>query len=495
MTTTVLPPGSGSVRAGFAIRAARLAVLVLIGLVLLAAVAGGVALLLAGLLVAAGISVLLWRYPAWGAVVLIALLPVNRFLILVVFHYSGSPMATMAAQLWKDLFIAVLAVRALHELLVVGNRPRLRYLDLLVVTFLAIATLYLAYPGPGLHLTFLNRVVGYRADAVFLLAYVVGRVIPFDRRQLRWLLAALVPGVLVVAAVAAGQVARPDWFTQMFNKLGFAEFTGGRLGEVEVVRDRGINGVTLPRASSLLLGDLALGFFSVFAAAVCAALFLTARKAWSAVVAAIGTLASVATAVLTVTRSAVVAAVVVVVLAAFLSRSLARSLFLGLVCALAAALALVVNVFPAEDLSALMDPQESSTQAHIRAIEAGLASVQEYPMGRGLGTAGTIGQRFIPERSLTPENWYLQIATELGLVSGLLFVAISLIGGGIAFAAYTRLHDVELRRIALVTATGSVGFVLLASVLHAWEVPVLAMSFWLLVGITASGVERERELA
>jgi hypothetical protein len=448
-----------------------------------------------GMLVLMGVSaVLIWRFPAWAAVALVALVPVNRFLILLVFHFGHSRSITVLTQAWKDMLIAVLFARALDEI-IMRRRPKLHFVDLMVIAFMVISVLYLFYPGATGRVGFTDRLLGFRADSYFMLAYFVGRFIYFERRHVRWLLLSLLPGTALVAVIAAAQFAWSDWFNRFFERLSFSAFINGQggYGEVEVIKDRGISGVNLPRASSLLLGDLALAFFSIFALAVAAAVFLTARRTRARLLAGGVSVMAIASIGFTITRSAALAAGVALIVMTIMTRRPARAGSVALVLVIGVLFALVSGFVPLRAIDALTNPHEASVQAHGGAISTGVELIHEQPIGRGLGTVGTIGQRVFRESAVTTENWYLQIAAEMGLVQGMLFLAIS-VGTAIeAYASFRRVRDLSLSRVCLAVTGGSVGFLIVGNMLHAWEVPVVAMAFWLLAGVAVGARERDRD--
>jgi len=437
---------------------------------------------------------LVWRHPGWSAVMLVALVPTNRFLILLVFHFGHSSALTSLAQLWKDMLIALLCLRAMDDV-VLRRRPRLHYVDVLVAAFIALSLVYLIYPGNTGQVGFLDRVLGFRADTYFVFAYFVGRGLVLERRHVRALLSWMIPGTVLVAIVAGAQFVAANWFNNLFNRLGYSAFvnTQSAFADVDVIRLRGIAGVNLPRASSLLLGDLALAYFSILAVAVGAALLLTSppgRARWG-----YGALTALAFAamVLTLTRSAVITATVMLIVMALVTAGWRR---IGAVLAailIGALVAMVTGLIPTQAVAALANVHEASVQAHGGAIQKGLTLLGQAPFGRGLGTTGTIGQRVFGSAAITTENWYLAIALELGVVPSLLFIASS-IGVGIeALVSFRRVQDENLRRIALAVLGGSLGFLVLGNMLSVWEVPVISMAFWLLAGIAVGARDTEAD--
>jgi hypothetical protein len=65
--------------------------------------------------------------------------------------------------------------------------------------------------------------------------------------------------------------------------------------------------------------------------------------------------------------------------------------------------------------------RESSTDVHANLFKKGVALSAKNPLGMGLGTVGPASVRF--EKRLT-ENWFLQIALEMGWLGLILFLAI-----------------------------------------------------------------------
>jgi len=57
------------------------------------------------------------------------------------------------------------------------------------------------------------------------------------------------------------------------------------------------------------------------------------------------------------------------------------------------------------------------------------------------------------------------------------------------------MRNIELRRVALAVAGGSVGFTVLGNMLSVWEVPALSMVFWLLAGVTMSARQADADPA
>jgi hypothetical protein len=72
---------------------------------------------------------------------------------------------------------------------------------------------------------------------------------------------------------------------------------------------------------------------------------------------------------------------------------------------------------------------------------------------------------------------------------------ISTVAVATCFTNVGRVTDRSLRILVLAATGAGLGFLLMGFLLHVWEVPVLSMLVWLLIGIAVSGPEREMELA
>jgi hypothetical protein len=434
------------------------------------------------------LTVAAWRWPVPTAIGFAAFLPVNRFVILLIFHLTGSGALTKLTQLWKDGVLLLLLARVIYDTAFSGKRPKLKYLDLLILFFIALSAVYIFYPGPD---DLLVRIQGFRSDAFFLLAYFIGRGLRLDRRQVGRLLTALIPGSIAVAVVAGLQFTMPSFSNFILYSLGFKEFSvlQGGFGDIEPVRTRLLSGGSIPRASSLLLGDLALAFYEVLLVALAAAIFFEARSERRRLLSGAFLIAMVGTLTLTITRSAILAVIPVMALTAIVSRSLGKLVTIAAVSITLGISALFASHIQPSSLQQLFNPAEASTVGHENAFFKSVQIIKEQPLGRGLGTAGTIGQRFYAG-SVTNESWYLQLATEMGIVSALTYLLITALLVAVAFWSYFRLRDVRLRILTLGIGGGALGFLIVANFLHAWENTALSMLFWLYAGI----VVRVRDL-
>jgi len=462
--------------------------------VLMFAAAGMVAILTA--MVAAGlIAWATWRWPIWAAAALAILAPINRFLLLLIFNVADSTLLLSALRLWDDALITVLLARVIYDAFSRRKAPHLMYIDVLMVFFIGLTALYVFYPGTLAGNSMLNRFMGFRFDAFFLLAYFVGRGLQLKRHHVRWLMIALIPSAVAVAIFGVWQWLQPGQSVAFFDFLRFEEFTRavGGTGEVSLVRTRELAGTELSRVSSLVTGDLPLSYYQTFMIPFAAALFFAAKKPIHQAGAALFLAAMLGVVVLTVTRSAIVASIVALLLVTVLGRGVGKMMLIsGALTALGLVFLLFSGLTPAS-FGGLVSPEEGSLQVHVSAMETSLELVEEEPLGRGLATAGPLTQRQALQGGFTNESWYLQLATEIGIVGAVIFSVILLATTVAAFISYGQVKDPWLRALTIGLAGASVGFIIVGIVLHVWEFTSLSMLFWLLAGIAVRAPTLEAE--
>jgi hypothetical protein len=117
----------------------------------------------------------------------------------------------------------------------------------------------------------------------------------------------------------------------------------------------------------------------------------------------------------------------------------------------------------------------SSNQGHVSALKAGLHDLAHEPLGRGVGTAGPASV-YNKKQSRIAENYFIQIAQELGWLGVALFIVISYL---IARGLWLRRSD----NLATALLASLVGITFINFVSHAWADDTLAYIWWGLAGI------------
>ncbi|HEY5625578.1 MAG TPA: O-antigen ligase family protein [Dehalococcoidia bacterium] len=460
----------------------------------------GLFLYLAALVGATVLGWAVWRWPMQTIILLIFLLPLSRFMSMLSFTFSGSDAILRLSQLWKDLVLVLLVLRMTHESFQRRRAPRLLFLDLLVGAFIVLTLLYTLYPGKIVDSPFMVRLLAFRQDGFYLLAYFVGRAIPIEARHLRYMLWSLIAVSVIMAVVALVQWMMPGQMNALFDKLGYNEFTQavGTPHEIDLVRTRVLNQGELPRASSLFLADLGLAFFQLLTIPVAAALFFCSKNRPMQFLAGFLLLAMIGTLGLTITRAAIFAAVIALGLMVVFSHSYLRASWslAGVICM--GILFVVVSGFTGAAFADLFSGEEASSLAHMDLIESSSRLIAANPLGLGLGNgshvsilAGSFTTAALP--TWATETWYLQIGLEMGMIAMVLFTVLIVTATVQSLLAYLRTKDAGLRTLALGTAGAGLGFILVAAFHPVWAAVQVAFLFWLFVGVAVRAPEIEKE--
>lgn len=447
-------------------------------------------------LAGAALAVLVARHPGAGLLALAILVPL-QILVMAALYRLGLPAGVVRPLgLWKEAVLAGLLVAAGHRVL--ARRSRLDGLDVAALVYVAAVTTYLVVPalflsagsagGEGPQ-TLLARTVAYRFDVGFVVLFLAARHAPVAPRWLnRFIMAIFVIGVAFSALVVVEQLAGARWYSVVADALEVPGYRADVLGvegpktlSGSPAEGLGVAGVSDPgprtfsQSSGLrLLLPLAVGIGRI--------VHHRARR-WEQA----GTIALALALVLSQTRSALLAAVVVGAVAIRFSPARARPARPRLVVALAALSIAIVPVAAATGLArqivAVADVQDESTRGHLEGLRSGLAVVRQQPLGQGLGTSPGVSERFDREDRVVSENYYLQVANEIGVPTLLAFLTmLALLIRKLLRAAGQRGDSM----ITGATAGAMVGLTVASLILHVWNDLGLAWPMWAAAGLVLS---------
>ena len=446
--------------------------------------------LLLGAIVVAAFVLAVARRPATAFIGLLVWQPFSVIVLAAMYrlgvpgrivHYLGSI---------RDLVVIGIVLAAAFN-------PRRRRLDTLDKVALALilvisAYLFLPYLAPGLFAgTTLNvRGLAWRNDVEYVVLFVALRHAPIPANALRRTTFAVL-GVASVVAVGAlvEFFASSTWNTFLVSTVRVQAYKNQVLHAGANPADALVHGVVaghdIIRVGSVLLSPLTLGF-NLYLAWALSLRLLSGRRPppWTLAVAGL-----VGTGILvTLTRSAVLGALVVALASVLLasSRQSRGRVRVGFLLLAAAALfaPLAGSTTLGQRTSEAAQGSDVSANAHVTAFRAGITTIVEHPLGRGLGTQPGIGSRFAVNGTVTAEDYYLGLGDEVGVLSAVLFIAAVV------------LLLVELRRRSRAPgAVGSfagavwaagVGLAVGALFLHIWLDVVLSLAFWGVAALAAN---------
>ncbi|OIO55762.1 hypothetical protein AUJ46_00505 [Candidatus Peregrinibacteria bacterium CG1_02_54_53] len=438
--------------------------------------------------------------------VLLALLPLHALLVTVgtglLMGKGHAPLAFLA--LWKEALLGAILILALIEW--VQARPRRLQLD--VIDGLIVALIILsAFVTVLTHGDLKLALLGFKYDFVPLVAFLFVRRATWSEQFQRAAFGVLLGAGVVVALYGILTILLPIRF---FLWLGYAPahslyFADGPLAAFQQVSE-----TALRRVQGTMSGPNQFGLWLLIPFGLLL-MKVTSRKAITINQATMGALILLAL-FLTFSRAAWIAAFVMTITA--LCRSVPRPLLKSVVAG-AVFICVAVGI-----IASLLFPsiffRLSSSRGHlVRPLQA-MGRMIRSPLGEGLGSAGPASNRvsetcvFLrpqddPSWAKTtptlcvflgatqvqpvdhecrcpflPENWYLQIGVELGILGFLLFVALTI---------------VLLKSLVRVAGSSPafllfLGISIAALVLHAWEDSAVAYTVWLLLGMQISRQSR-----
>lgn len=369
------------------------------------------------LVVTASLAAVTWRYPGQALVVLVLLLPFYP-IIFGELARDGVPVAALGyLRYWKEVILLTLAARSASRLRV----DQLDLVDQAAIAFLGLVAIYIVLPiGPEIYV----RLLGGRQLASFILIFLAARHSGMNPLMMRWVEIAILAAGAIVAAIGLWNYFRPDDFAIWISSTGAFQW------QTEVLGAAGPQGVVIfhtiaaghvvVRAGSIFLNPLSAAFFLLVPLGI--VIGRAAAGQLQRLELAVGALCG-AGVIVTVTRTAIVAVPVMIAVALLAGRRPGRVAVWWLVGA-ALLYPLVDSVGLAHQLSSALDTGSISTAGHLSALQQDLAATLSHPLGSGLGTGGSQGQRFAVAGAITAESWYFQVAIEVGFLGMVLFIAL-----------------------------------------------------------------------
>jgi len=129
-------------------------------------------------------------------------------------------------------------------------------------------------------------------------------------------------------------------------------------------------------------------------------------------------------------------------------------------------------IFHADESTVLENPNE----LRITFLRQTTEKVAEEPLGYGPGSAGLVAISN-PKGGVLTENYYLQIAYEVGWLGLAIFIAIL---GLLA----TNMYKMRNNPVAVVLLSSLVGCLFYSLLIHLWSNEAISLQWWLLTGVT-----------
>jgi O-antigen ligase len=408
-------------------------------------------------------------FGSW--LLIIALIPFHAFIS----TWGGSTIGPLEVwKSWKEILLLVDLFVACGYLWKRGLLKRF-FSDKLVWLVFAYAALHLLLwllLRPPLRAAFAGILMNLCFFAIFLLAGVLTTFV--ERHQLLRVCLYVVLGgglLAIFFGLLQATVLPKDFLVHFgYSKATITPYTTLDSNE------------SIVRLQSFLRGPNPLGQYLILIAAVLAGIWKKARK-WMVAIAFIALLVVLA---LTYSRSAALALAAAWVIWVWLqipSRALRRKVVIGgtvLLAVIVGAIAIVLPHSIALQNAILHNKQHDtdagSTSVHFTAQVETLKLIGHHPFGQGPGTFGPAS--FYAPTPHIPEDYYLQIAGEIGVIGLAMFVTI------IVVTAW-RLWPHRQEFWPQILLVSLVGISVINLLLHGWADDTTAILWWGIAGLFA----------
>jgi hypothetical protein len=425
------------------------------------------------------------KYADFVSATIIALVPFQAFLTVwgssLVGHYT-------ALRLWDDVLLLVLIGIAIMWL--VGDAAvrswffsslLVRVIFAYVVLTLLLGLISYLKGEVMLKALFYGLLINLRYPVWFLAVLLTSQRSPFLRRN--WTKLLLIPAAIVVVFGVLQYTVLPHNFLSHF---GYNAAT--TIAPIETIN----NNSRYIRVESTLRGANPLGAYLVIIISALGVLFVRGKRKILCVVFALiafGALYASGS------RSAWIGVVLALAVIGWLQlqSQRARMLFGGaglvvLLLSVGAYLLLKNNVSLQNEVlhtQAHSAVKTTSNGDHVSASENGLKDVIRQPFGAGPGTAGPASDYNGKHPARIAEDYYIQIAQEVGWIGLALFLSILVL---VSLELYAQ---VGTSRLALIAFASFIGIAFVNFLSHAWADDTLSYVWWGLAGI-ALGREVKR---
>ena len=380
-------------------------------------------------------------------------------------------------------------------------RPKRAFdsIDWIVAAYLALTVVYLLVPSvlSGLlgRQPFHVRLLAWRQNVLFVGLFLAVRHAPIAAVWRRRIAGAVIGlGVVLSVCALVETLAPVTWNHFMVN---VAQVNAYRLNVLHgTVPDRStvltyeiIGGHRVARAGSLFANPITLPFYLLIPFGLLLAALVRGRRTVPTAAALVLVGSGI---VVTITRSAYLGALAAVVAIGYLGARRRSRGRMALAVLLVVTVLVVAPFVGGTSVSRRVGASGPSndTSTHLSRTEKGLSVVVDHPLGQGLGTTAGVGQTVSRNSNATPviaENAYLQVADELGVGAGLLFIALLL---ATARRLYRSARADPDEWIAAGVFAAVAALMVSALFLHVWLDYSTSLTLWGAAGLALSRMGR-----
>lgn len=452
------------------------------------------------------------RKPIIAVLILVLFLPFHAFLINYL-TYAGnlSDQQSLLLSIWKEMILLILAFRVIVLAVIERKLPfKFFWFDYLILVMFVLS-LIVNYSH---HIPTFVSLVGIRYDFLMFAVYWVFRGLKISDEDLLKIIKAFFWSGSIVVFFGLLQKFLPADFLMRFGYSGLTEWDPSITSQLPAhffVHETGTQ-----RLQSFFSGPNSLGSYLVILWGLTLFWLSETRKSQGIIFFGLLALAIPVLAFFTYSRSTWIALLVLLILFVLSLFKKWHTRFLVIVI-LVCASGLIFLAVP--QFSQNFIRPGTSDSGHVIRSAAAVYMMKEHPDGLGAGTAGPSSIRFensyteIPPAAyekiagylekigyktnplsyyliltgpIVPENWYLQIGVELGVLGLGLFVLILIGIYNCTFWIYKKIRARLHKNFALATILVGISLLIYSFFLHTWSDAPTTILYWLMVGLLFS---------
>lgn len=414
------------------------------------------------------------QFLLFGLILVLVVMPVHAFIS----TWLGVAIGPLLAwKSWKELWLLILLVPTLVWLASQPQIVKSLLKDKLVLALLGFAILSLIYglifiDFNGARATLAGLAMNLRYLVAASLAYLLFRYGGLDWAKWR----VYIGRFLLIAAALLALMGIIQVYLLPLDFLRYFGYSNATISPATLID----NNPNAPRAFATLSGPNSYGAWLIMPL-LASLVFIRRHRGWILLTGLI-----LIAILLSSSRSAIGGLALAIVSLVALSYGFAwLKTKTGLVIAtvatvallgLAAASVTVPQVRLAVFHSSPSDPSliEGSTLKHFQATEAGIKRVTDQPFGYGPGFAGP-ASAYRDSGAHIAENYYVQIASEVGLIGLALWFVVAIVVG-------LRLYSYRQDWLARVLLASFIGLSAIGLLLHVWADDPVSLTWWILAG-------------
>lgn len=442
-------------------------------------------------------EILFNKFPFWVMLIFLILLPFQAFIVTFLrfkFNLPYDQMVFISA--WKEYLLAILFILAIFKTFRLKKLPfKVLKVDKIIISFFILAFLYFLFFGGS----FGQKISGLRYDLEFFFVYFLARSFSFDKKQIKIFLMTFLFVSISVVLFGLLQISfLPPSFLQQF---GYSPNLGEYLKTGILPTYESVN-PTLPnfyRIQSFFPGALQFSSYLVLLSLIVFSLILFLKNKKQYLIPAGIFLVFVLLAIFaTYSRSAWLGILAGIFTIFLVKAKRKRNVIIPTIILVFLGIASVFLLFNVQTFQTIILHGEvrenalfGSTMTHLEAFISSIISILKNPLGMGVGSAGPASSL---GKTLITENWYFQIAIEMGMLGLVIFSAIIVYLFKYLKKIFSETKENFYKFLSLGLLGALAGISVSSFLLHTWADTVTAYTFWFFCGLIIASFENNLEL-